>query len=431
MKKGLRFKLISIFFGITLVSGILSVLLVMGFYVGYRDRQHIVRQEKIARAILLMGPETDMTAEEIAEVFSYDDYEVKIVRDTNRFSKETLEQMEQEELVLIKSGHRRNRNTVFMSEGTIYEISFIHDIRAIFQILLLLLTAFLITLLIGTVIISIVSRIILEPVRELMQATKEVAGGDFSVRVSESRGMELKDLAQNFNKMVKELGSIETLRNDFISNVSHEFKTPIASIQGFAKLLQSDNITVEERREYTNIIIEETNRLTKLSSNILRLSKLDNQNILIEKNSFNLAEQIRRCVLILEPEWNQKMLEFNIELEEIIYNGNEELLQQVWINLISNAIKFSEDEGIISIRMTSEEGSLTVEIEDQGCGMDEETVKHIFDKFYQGDRARNREGNGLGLALVKKIIELSKGTVTVQSTPAKGSTFIIKLPHSW
>ena len=429
MKKGLQIKLIIIFFAITLVSAILSVMLVLGFYSKYRSKQHVLHQERIAQTILLLGQQTDLTSEEIIEICIYDDYQIKVVDDTKRLTAEDLNRLEHGELVLVSSGHHRNRNTLFFSEGTIYEIIFTRNKSLNLQVISVLVAAFFISLVIGTIITSFVSKIILEPVRELMQATKDVAGGDFNVRVSEKRGLELKILARNFNTMVQELGSIETLRNDFISNVSHEFKTPIASIQGFAKLLQSDEITQEEKKEYTDVIMEETARLTNLSTNILKLSKLDNQKLLLEKNEFNLAEQMRRCILLLEQEWSRKKVEMIIELDEIMYYGNEELLQQVWINLISNAVKFSKEKGMVSISMTNRENSVIVRIEDQGCGMDEETIKHIFDKFYQGDKARNKEGNGLGLALVKKIIDLCKGTITVHSNPEKGSSFQIELPH--
>ena len=230
--------------------------------------------------------------------------------------------------------------------------------------------------------------------------------------------------------MAEELAGTETLRDEFLSNVSHEFKTPLASIQGFAKLLQSDDITEQEREEYTQIIIDETSRLSKLSSNILRLTKLENQKTVGKKTRFSLDEQIRKILLVLEPEWSKKKIDLDIDLEDIMYVGSEELMAQIWQNIINNAIKFTPEGGKISVKLFRNEKNISAEIWDNGPSIAPDVKAKIFDKFYQGDRSRATEGNGLGLALVKRIIELSEGSIEVENDMKKGGVcFRISLPY--
>lgn len=267
----------------------------------------------------------------------------------------------------------------------------------------------------------------LRPFTLLSQATKKVAEGDFSVRLPEDRPDELGVLMRNFNHMAQELQSIEYLQRDFISNVSHEFKTPVASIQGFATLLKSPETTQEERQEYAGIILKESQRLSRLSQNLLRLSKLEYQQRLTERNSFALDEQLRQTVLMLEPEWTQKDIRWDLNLESAVIQGDEELLQQVWINLLGNAIKFSHFGGEIALSLFLSD-MVKVRIRDQGEGMDEATQARIFERFYQGDTSHAHEGNGLGLPLCKRIIDLHQGALRVKSAPGQGSTFTVELP---
>jgi len=268
----------------------------------------------------------------------------------------------------------------------------------------------------------------LKPILKLSSATKEVAKGNFDVQVENNSDDEVGQLTKNFNKMIRELKSIEYLRKDFINSVSHEFKTPIASIQGFAKLLQKGNLSKEEEQEYADIIVEETTRLSKLSSNILRLSSLENQEMLEKKTVFSLDEQIRKIILLLEHKWSNKNIDFDIELDEIQYHGDEELLQQVWINLLDNAIKFSNTNSSIIVRLYRTASAAKLEISDTGIGMSEETMLRIFERFYQGDKAHSYDGNGLGLSLVKRILDLCNGSIHVKSKLHEGSTFTVELP---
>ena len=282
---------------------------------------------------------------------------------------------------------------------------------------------------VGTVISSVVSYHLLRPLRELISATKTVAKGDFSVRLNaENQIGEIAELIESFNVMTEDLSGIEMFRSDFINTFSHEFKTPIVSIRGFAKQLQNETLTAEERREYTDIIISESERLTKLSSNILLLSKLENQSILSDQSDFSLDEQLRSDILLLEKQWTGKDLEILVDLDEITYCGNAEVLSQLWVNLLSNAIKFTPQGGKIEIRLTQDHEWVKVMVRDNGIGMSEETMQHVFEKFYQGDRSHSVQGNGLGLSLVKRIVELCNGVISLESEEGNGTTVYVSLP---
>lgn len=282
--------------------------------------------------------------------------------------------------------------------------------------------------LIATMIIANITRKMLRPIGKITEATKKVASGDFTVHLETDRKDEIGELTHNFNKMVKELNSIECLQKDFINNISHEIKTPITSIQGFAKLLQADDLSQEERKEYSAIIKEETDRLLYLSTNILKIAKLENQERLTNTEEICIAEQIRRTIGVLEPKWKEKNIKFEVDLKEDKIYGEKELLLQVWMNLIENAIKYSKPNGQIDIKIENLENNLIVKIKDYGKGMTKEESKKIFDRFYQVDKMHSEGGAGLGLTIVKRIIELSKGKIEVESDIDKGTTFIITLP---
>ena len=269
----------------------------------------------------------------------------------------------------------------------------------------------------------------LRPMNDLVHAMHAVSQGDFSVRVdAEDVPGDMGELASSFNDMATELGGLELFRTDFINNFSHEFKTPIVSIRGFAKQLERDDLTDEQRREYLDIIVSESDRLANMASNVLLLSKLENQNIVTDREDYRLDEQVRRCLLLLEKQWSEKELDLDVELEEITYRGNEEMMNHVWVNLLNNAIKFSPRDGRLALRLAREGGEAVCTVADQGPGMDEETRRRVFEKFYQGDTAHATEGNGLGLSLVKRIADLCGGSVTVDSRPGEGSAFTVRLP---
>ncbi|MBP2242079.1 signal transduction histidine kinase [Cytobacillus eiseniae] len=281
---------------------------------------------------------------------------------------------------------------------------------------------------IGSVLMFIATKFISKPIRHISDVTKEVAKGNFEVHIDYQRKDEIGELASNFRLMAEELKNIEYLRKDFMRNVSHEFKTPISSIQGFVEVIKDRNLPSEKFDEYTDIIIEESKRLNNLSTNILRLSKLDNQMIQSKTTIFSLDEQLRRTILLLEEQWSKKNLALEIHLEKVSYKGNEELMQQLWINLIGNAIKFSYEKGTIYISLKKANDTFVVEIRDEGVGIAEESRSRIFEKFFQGDPSRSEKGNGLGLAIVKRIIEICNGTIHFDSQEGVGTCFTIKLP---
>lgn len=270
------------------------------------------------------------------------------------------------------------------------------------------------------------------PLRQLSRASRQVARGDFSARLepqhSEARLTHLDVMCLDFNTMVEELSSIEILKNDFISNVSHEIKTPLAVVQNYATLLQEDTLSKEQRKEYTDIIFYAAEQLSQLVTNVLRLSKLENQAILPAPQSYDVCRQLGDCVMYFADQLEQKQLDFSAEIEDKAFvMADESMLEIVWNNLLANAIKFTEPGGRITLTQATKGTDVWVTITDTGCGMDAETVKHIFDKFYQGDTSHRQQGNGLGLALVKRVIDLVGGEISVSSELNKGTTFTVRI----
>lgn len=289
----------------------------------------------------------------------------------------------------------------------------------------------LISILSGAAIAVGLSKIFVSPMMKLGDAMRKVAGGDFTVRLDcTSKIRDVREVYGSFNTMVKELGNTETLQTDFVSNVSHEFKTPINAIEGYASLLQDSQLTDEQKNAYIDKIIFNTRRLSDLVGNILLLSKVNNQTISLKASTFRLDEQVRQSILALESKWEKKEIEFDIDLDEIEYTGYENLLSHVWLNLIDNAVKFSPQNGQIRIRLKQLDGSVTFSIWDNGLPIPEADIDRIFNKFYQGDNSHASEGNGLGLALVRKIVAAAHGTINVTSSEDAGTEFVVALPNS-
>lgn len=285
-----------------------------------------------------------------------------------------------------------------------------------------------VSILIGVILTLTLSYFPLRPVSQLIHAIHAVADGNFHTKINMKHPREFRELSESFNQMTDELSSIEMLRSDFINNFSHEFKTPIVSIMGFAQLLKKGNISEEERSEYLDIIISECKRLSDLSTNVLNLSKVESISMLSDTAPFPVSEQIREAILQLEQKWEKKEIEFDLHLKDCKLTGRSDLLKQVWVNLIDNAVKFSSSGGKIEIRTYQKDSFFYFQICDNGIGMDAQTQEQIFDRFYQGDLSHSTEGNGLGLSLVQKIILLHHGTIQVNSEPGKGSIFTIALP---
>lgn len=270
---------------------------------------------------------------------------------------------------------------------------------------------------------------ILRPVMSFAKATKKVANGDFSVRVNEQYPIKgVEEMSKNFNIMATELAGIETLRNDFIANVSHEFKTPLSAIEGYATLLQNPNLSEEEKIKYSSLLITSSKQLSKLVDNILKLSKLETQEVMQDKIKFRLDEQLRKTVLMFEKDWVNKEIEFDLSLSTYEYYGNPDIIRQIWTNIIGNAIKYSNKGSTIKISIEENSSFLRVLVSDEGIGMSESTKEHIFEKFYQGDTTRKSEGNGLGLAIVNRIVKLLDGAISIDSEKDVGTTVIVSLP---
>ena len=387
-------------------------------------------QFSYADSLLRLQSQTDLSTQDILNINVNSFYSTRVMDtiDKASLSSDIKSRLESGEKVFVFSKPFTVPSTlVRLGDDTIRISVRKHDVLGVFRFRIAL--VILSVLLLSCMILALASSRMLKPILKLTAATQQVAKGEFDAEVKIVRSDEIGILISNFNRMAKELGSMEYLQKDFMRNVSHEFKTPIASIQGFAKLLQTESLSKEERIEFSGIILEESERLSKLSSNILRLSKLEHQKELTSKKEFLLDEQIRSVIVLLEPEWSRKKLEFKVALEKTVCMGDEELLQQVWINLIGNAIKFSRQGGTVSVSIAKAEHFIEVEIADNGIGMDDETRARIFERFYQGNTSHSAEGSGLGLSIVKRILELSGGKIQIKSSLAHGTSVLVRLPR--
>lgn len=396
----------------------------------YNVLDELAASERYA-AVYLLGLEqkTDLSMEEIAALAANSSLNIRLVSESDvHLTEQELDALDSH-LMVTQEGNltvlpvtyvRLGNSLARISPKANYNLLHMSVLRFFFSTLFFLMALMLLGM-------SFAGRVA-SPIARLRKATQRVAQGDFTVRLPAPGKDELSCLIKNFNDMVEALARNEYLQKDFISNVSHELKTPIASIQGFARLLQSEGLDEETKREYVEIIAEESQRLSHLSQNLLRLSSLDRLPV-TEASSYALDEQLRRMVVQLEPTWEDKAINWELELSPVTITAHEELLAEVWINLLANAIKFSPREGVIQVSCYMKDQAY-VEITDHGCGMDEKTLERIFERFYQGDTSHSREGSGLGLCIVKKIIVQSGGEIRVRSKPGNGSTFRVSLPLS-
>lgn len=282
----------------------------------------------------------------------------------------------------------------------------------------------------GTALIILASVTVAKPIKRISRASEKVAEGDFSVQLALKGSGEIRELTENFNSMIRRLSANEYLHKEFVSNISHEFNTPITSLKGYAKLLKRGDITREQRDEYADIIIAESERLSRLSSDMLKLSELENRGVPPERKSFSLDEQIRSVIILLQQNWESKNLVLDIDMEETVFFGDEALLYQLWVNLISNAVRYTENGGKIGVALTKDSSAVTVSVSDSGKGMTADEADKVFRRFYKADSSRSSRGTGLGLAIAKRIAELHGGDITVSSVPEKGSVFTVVLPLS-
>ncbi len=285
-----------------------------------------------------------------------------------------------------------------------------------------------ISLVIGVILTVLFRKFIISPLYFSYAALEDIAQGDYDVEIKPSGIRSVARVARSINTTAKELRSVEIMRNDFINNFSHEFKTPIISIEGFAKMLRDETLSDEEREEYLNIIISESHRLAELSTNILTLNKLENQALLTGQTTFNVTEQIRLCVVLLENKWSAKNIGLDFEGSDYDIYANDALLQQLWINILDNSIKYSEKGGDIKISVRRSGKHLLFTFTDTGKGMTEYEKKHAFERFYQADLDHKTGGNGIGLPVAKKICELHEGDISLESTLGEGTTVTVSLP---
>lgn len=270
------------------------------------------------------------------------------------------------------------------------------------------------------------------PVRRITEAAEKMTQGDFSVRIEPIKGVaaneDFNEIIRCFNQMATELSGVETLRTDFVANVSHEMKTPLAVMQNFGTLLQTPDLSEEKRLEYAKGVTDGARRLANMMTNMLKLNRLENQQIYPKVSEYDLGEQLCECLLQFEEVWERRNIEIDTEIEDgVQVTADQELLTLVWNNLLSNAFKFTEDGGTVSLKLKTTEHHAIVTVEDTGCGMSTEVGAHIFDKFYQGDTSHATEGNGLGLALVKRVIDIMQGEIQVNSTLGLGTAFTVKI----
>ena len=322
---------------------------------------------------------------------------------------------------------------VIAANGTFMFLLLVRLIREFddrYSIAILGLGNLLFTSIVSTALIYFVkSRVYSNKIKEICKVSNMVADGNFNVRISQNFEKPKSDmdyLVSNFNKMLVEISSLENMKNDFIADISHEIKTPLSNIQGYVELLQNPNINKKEKSEYIHILNKTVRDLSSLVDNVLKLNRIENQGI-VTKESFSLDEQIRCAVLDFEEKFEEKSINLNVELEEIVINTDKAYLSLVWSNLISNAIKFTDFGGNVSIKLEKKGKRVIVTVKDDGCGMSPQTEKRIFEKFYQGESSHCVEGNGLGLALVKKILNLLNGHIRVKTKLNKGSEFEVVL----
>ncbi|MUK88286.1 HAMP domain-containing protein [Ornithinibacillus sp. L9] len=449
IRRSLYLKIVGIFISVVLVSIVVSY-----FITPYSFKQEDVFQEEISKITLGFADLIEISDPEkipkLMKTFDEIDFDVLITDESSVFYaspnapttipdsivKDILNEKIQEPKILRRGSGEPVRLVgipVHIDDQTYalfihinYEDEFDDIQHGIFISLLLV-------LLVGSLLIVLASRYLVHPIRKLTVAAKKVATGDFAVRVERKRNRnqdEVGELITSFNHMAAELEKIDRMRDDFVSNVSHEIQSPLTSVKGFTKALRDNVIPEENRKEYLDIIYQEIERLSRLSDNLLRIASLDSEHHPYHPTSYRLDEQLRNAVLTTEPLWQHKKLEMILNVEPLEIYADEDLMEQVWLNLITNAIRYTEEHGEIeiSLRIIGEE--IQVSVKDNGIGIPQEAIPELFGRFYKVDRSRNRsiEGNGLGLSIVKKILTIHKFSIDVQSKEEVGSVFTVKIP---
>lgn len=386
-------------------------------------------QTEAAINLLELRQKTTLPVSTLLQMAATDSLNVSLVEDAHdvRLTAEQLAILEERQIITVTRSFSSMPVTFVLLDDSLVRISPSAHVNVFLSAVLRFIFAGLIFTLLFIFFGTVSAHVIARPVAKLTKASRRLADGDFSVRLPEDQPGEMGELMRSFNHMAEALGRTAYLQKDFISSISHEFKTPIASIKGFARLLQMPGLDEAARAEYVNMIASESDRLSNMSRTLLRLASLEEQMTPASVSPFRLDEQLREVILQLAPAWENRQIDWHLELNPVTIASDEELLRQVWVNLLQNAVKFSDVGSAIQINVY-EAGDAVVEITDHGIGMDEATVARIFDRFYQADASRSREGVGLGLCLVKRIVDILGGAIRVRSTPGEGSTFRVRLP---
>ena len=432
MRKSIYIQLLLVFIGVFMISNLGAFFITVltgerGFVEEMKDQ--LLSSVVNAKEVYESG---DATGETIEKLLGDKYLPVKFIDDISGYTAaaETLSRLSGGEAVFLEKIKPNRRSHAFpvaaVKSGDFYIIAEPAANSFFSKISYLLRTTGIISVLIGSLIFLLAAGMIVRPIRKLTQATKKVASGNFDVTLKVSRKDEIGQLIESFNTMTKELKSIEILRNDFISDISHEFKTPLMAIGGYTKLLR-DSQDNKEKNEYIDIIIGETERLSRLAGDILTLNRVENENIVPDKKPYRLDEQIRKAILLSENKWSSQGIDLQVDLEDITFTGNEHLLYDVWLNLLDNAIKFSPEGERIIINLGTEGDKIVFSIRDFGYGISPEDQKRIFEKFYKGDKSRSSPGTGLGLSIVRRIIAMHNGVIELSSTPGQGTEITVKL----
>lgn len=432
-----RGQLILIFFVMQFLATILATglsLLISNSQVGRDVGDSLYSQRIVA---LDLAKKSQLSAEEIANVLSTSSVSLRVAneREIEALGETRLRQIMDGTSMSLGNNHRQKAYFLLAGEVAVVESGFGDE-----QFTTANVRSGLNNMFMGVIAIlamMMVSGRMVRPIVELNRATRQVAAGNFDVQVRTDlkllhlpQANELTELTQNFNHMTNELKGIEYLRRDFTSSVSHELKTPIASISGYARLLQDEQLEPEDRREYACAILSEARRLANLSDNLLRLTRLESQQIRPAAKQFDLSEQLRQAVTSIYPELERKRISVYVELADARITADEELVSQVWSNLLGNALKFTPEDGRIDVRLEVLSDHVEVRIADSGMGMDEGTLKRMYEKFYQADGSRHTGGSGLGLSLVKRIVDICGGTIEAQSSLGNGAAFTVRLPKA-
>ena len=431
MKKSIYIQLVMIFLCIFFLSNIAASIFTalnteqdLTFHI----RNQLINSVETAKGIY---EKEGISQKSLENLFDHNYIAIRFTKDLEQYSinNEEIGSLDKGESLLV---HRKKPGSFEFSlpiavikTDDSYIVAQVMDRSMGFSVRHFIMTTNMIAIIIGSILFLFAGKMIVKPIRRLTKATEKIATGDFDIDLKSGRKDEIGTLITSFNMMAEELKSIEILRNDFVSDISHEFKTPLTSIEGYTKLLKICD--EEERKEYIDIITEETRRLSILATSILMLNRIENENIPNSIELFSMDEQIRKAIVLLENMWLEKDIEFEIDLEDVDYKGNKNLMYQVWINLTDNAIKFSKEKDTIEVKLYKDDDNIIFTLKDNGEGISLEDQGRIFEKFYKTDKSRSSHGNGLGLSIVKRIIDIHGGKVFIESEVGKGTKIIIKL----